>query len=280
MLNTPVAHRYAVAFDSVLGLQIKNYIARCVNAETAARDFAECRAKIYGLSCIDKDTELVFSEDCEAGGLLGFSICKHTFDELATDMRVAVLWDSMPDESRPANVIVFPRCERHTHHIRYGQAVELQRAGSPEWAFNMERKGSSGEMRVKKYTYDEVRRVISREDANALVKKVGETPAASIKLARGCQYVINTDTLPSHMRIAVSTYRQEAIELYTEMQSLPSVPALSLAKTLQLRTFTDKDFRDRCFCRWAVDEPNHRYIITTGLTSSRQDMVELDPLSE
>lgn len=276
MSSNPIVHRYAVAFDSVLGLQVKNYIARCLNAETAARDFAECRAQLYGLKCIDKETELIMSDDCEAGGLLGFSIPKATFDDLATDMRVAVLWDSMTDESRPSNLIVFPRCERQTHYIRYGRAVELQRSGTSEWEFKMERNHANGEQRVKRYTYDQVRKLIKPADMRALVSKDGETPGLSTRLAFGSQYVISTDTLPKHMHVAISTYRQEAIDLFKEMSGLPNVPALSLVKTLQLGTVTDKDFRDRCFCRWETDEPNKRYIFTTGLRSSRTDMQLLE----
>lgn len=278
-IDTKRGNMYAVDFDSALGVQIKTYIKRCNECETAIRDFIRTLNCKYSFPVtITDNTPYCLSDDCDAGGLLAIVADKAAYDA-CTDARSHVLWDAMPSDDDSDKVYLFPRVESTSHYVKYGLAVRMYEHQDPNWSF-MEpnaREKAKGQ-KLHSVTYDEVRNRISIDDRNKLVRRPGDTPSPSVRLAMGVQFKLNDETIGAY-RDSIEQYYAEAVALFKEWRMLPSVPANTLARILRLassrhdgKNADTKDF----FCEWRTDNANHRYLIHTGLKTDLSAMQPVD----
>lgn len=273
---------YEVDTDSLLGVQIDNYVKRCVKCSDAIRDFLRSIEQKYNFPIhITDNTIYALSDDCDAGGLMAIVVSKEEWNESSACNHVShVLWDVLPSPENEDELYVFPRIEATTHYVKYGLAVRLFDHEAPDWEFMPPSASErSKDLKIHRVTFDAVRHLISSEDRQALVSKPGQTPSPSVRLAIGKQYRLNTETLTDCPERSgdVSTQRfQLAVELYKEWMALPTVPANTLARTLRLKSSSanGKDDASICFCEWRADVSHNRFLIHTGLVSSLAEMRE------
>lgn len=274
---------YEIAFNTVLGLKIKNYIQRSNLCNSAIRDFLHSVEQKYAFPVhITDDTSYCISDDCEAGGIIAIIISKSVFHAADIKPRFHVLWDTMQAEDEDS-LYVFPRIESLRRYVKYGTAVRLFEKQDPRWDFLLPspQERSNG-LKLHMVYYKDVRHHISKEDLSSIVSKPGKSPSPFMRLAVGREFVLNQETLDltPDMQSEVTQSFGDAVALYKEWVGLPVVASNTLARILGLKAVGKDagDFKNQCFCEWRTDTVNRRHLVYTGLTSSNPEMIEINDL--
>lgn len=270
---------YAVDFDSTLGVAIKTYIARCIIANDAVTAFLDKVQQDFNFPVqITEDTQYLTSDDADAGGLIGIVVSQEVVDAL--DTKQQAMWDWFPLDSEEIDkkaFVLFPRIDVITRYIKYVDAIRLFNDNAPDWEFMPPSPTDKAKKRpVRSVILADVKRIIHKADLDALATK-GKPAAPNTRLASARHFFMNMDSLkaiyPDDEK-AIQQFQKffpDALRLYKVMSQLPSVPANSLARTLQL---SGKEIKHP-YCEWKADNETRRYIITTNLSSPLAEMKEL-----
>lgn len=280
MSKEQVSRIYAVDFDSLLGESIRNYFGRVSAIDKAIDQFVATLVPDHHFPCDISHAQLVYSDDCDAGGLLGISVPKAVVGELTTD--AAAVWDQVDDANDAARVIIIPRVERKKRFLRYGVANDLlkrmpQDEDSSVWQFPKPNMGDIEKGRqMHVCLYGELKRQIPDAAREALRGKNGKYPDDNTRIVPCIRYELPDD--PS------ATPTPSAIRLCRAWYALPCVAANTLARILRLdmkpamrhqqpeQAVDIEGIRSASFCHWRKDSAHHRYLFKTGLTSDLSEM--------
>lgn len=270
---------YTVDFNSTLGISIKNYIDRCSNAQNAINIFLEKELSDFDFPVhVTDETEYILSDDCDAGGLIGIIVPADVIHEMSD--RAIVMWDAMPCYDDDKSVILFPRIEAQTHYMHYSEAVKIFNSKSKQWEFMPpSQKDKANKRPIRSVTYDEVRHLVNKADADELKKKCKTLlPSTPLAIAKYFSLPADSDHEVMKQRIVslkdrniLSKYMSDAISLYKCMTELPSVSSNSLARMLQLSGMDVK----HPYCEYRTDSEKSQFVIITNLTSSLSEMREI-----
>lgn len=266
-------HYYSVSFGCELGKKLKDYFERCTNADRAASEFAKATIERFRLNIPERDIDVCYSDDCEAGGLLAISVPRFDPDTLPHEL------SAMKDNDDC--IFLLPSIEASSHYIPYKTAERLAKNNRKDWSFRTDAKGV-----LTKFLYKDVKHKMPLSDRRLLFKN---EPTGNARLALGTHYAFHTDIdIPINNRINQSHTEacfDDALQFYLDWKALPTVTAYTLVKILHLEYKGDitnrrvalSEIQSRSYCHWRVDSKRGRYLFHTGLTSSDKDMIPEDP---